>query len=78
MVESLLQAEGAPLLMPGSSLKLYRFKDICRRAVCALLAHVHPSDWAEPKMLLVGSRLAPAQKAGKISSTEMSKFSEFC
>lgn len=40
MVESLLQAEGAPLLMPGSSLKLHRYKDICRRAVCALLAHV--------------------------------------
>lgn len=39
-VEPLLKAEGAPLLMPGASLKLHRFKDICRRAVATLLAHL--------------------------------------
>ncbi|WP_139140356.1 PD-(D/E)XK nuclease family protein [Variovorax boronicumulans] len=40
MVDPLLTAEGAPLLMPGESLKLHRFKHICRKAVCTLLAHL--------------------------------------
>ena len=40
MVGPLLQAEGAPLLMPGASVELHRFKQVCRRAVCTLLTHL--------------------------------------
>jgi hypothetical protein len=40
MIDALLVAEGAPLLMLGASVDLHRFKRMCRRAVCALSAHL--------------------------------------
>jgi hypothetical protein len=40
MVGPLLQAEGAPLLMPGASVELHRFKQTCRRAIGSLLFHL--------------------------------------
>lgn len=40
MIDPLLEAEGAPLLMPGASVELHRFKQMCRRAACILLAHL--------------------------------------
>lgn len=40
MIDPLLEAEGAPLLMLNASVELHRFKRMCRRAACALLAHL--------------------------------------
>ena len=40
MVDPLLQAEGAPLLMSGASVELHRFKQTCRRALGSLLGHL--------------------------------------
>lgn len=40
MIDSLLEAEAAPLLMLGASVELHRFKRMCRRAACVLLAHL--------------------------------------
>lgn len=39
-VDTLLKAEGAPLLMQGAGLSLQRFKGICEGAICALLDHL--------------------------------------
>jgi hypothetical protein len=40
MIDPLLQAEAAPLLALGASVELHRFKQMCRRAACVLLAHL--------------------------------------
>ncbi len=40
MVGTLLEEEGAPLLMPGASVQLHRFKETTRRALIKLLAHL--------------------------------------
>ncbi|MDW5443812.1 PD-(D/E)XK nuclease family protein [Polaromonas sp. SM01] len=40
MIDPLLEAEAAPLLVLGASVELHRFKRMCRRAACVLLAHL--------------------------------------
>lgn len=47
MIDPLLEAEGAPLLMLGASVEFHRFKQMCRRAACSLLGHLQKAGATE-------------------------------
>ena len=66
-VESLLEAEGAPLLMQGAGLSLQRFKSICEGAICSLLDHLRAAGVIECRTEVeVDGTLGPVGLTGKV------------
>ena len=67
MVDELLLAEGAPLLMQGAGVSMSRFKRICRAALVTLLAHLQSAGAIRVQVeVAVQGLLGDVEVIGKI------------